>query len=157
MKKEKVMKILTDYDKLKNQIITITEELNKLDSVQYTRIYDIESLDVEYHENEKENYLELVSEEYYTGCNNYDHDYCEFPVRFLWENFKDEVLNKKEKQEKIKKQEKEKEEEKKRIAKEQREKKELLNLIGKIQKQISIDDDFTSALNELLKNKIKKS
>ena len=155
MKKEKVMKILTDYDKLKNEIITITEKLNELDKHTYSKIEDIESLDVEYHQKTK--YVELVSEEYYTGCGGYDHDYCEFPLRYLWEDFESEILEEKEKRERSEKEKKEKEEEKKTLAIQEKDKKDLINLVGKLKNnQISLDDDFTSALNELFNKNLKQ-
>ena len=52
-----------------------------------------------------EDFVCLQSEEYHTGCGDYERDYSEFPLRYLWidnQIIKAEALEAKEKREKVK-------------------------------------------------------
>ena len=99
------------YLKLKNifnsKCVEIIQLLSELDSSHYEtwNKHIIEIFDVEYHNIASEEYIYVQSEEYHTGCNEYERHYSEFPLRYLWTNketIKIEVLSNKKKREKVK-------------------------------------------------------
>lgn len=146
MKKEKVLQAISDYENLKEEILKTAKRLHEFDSKKYSSIDDVEDFEIE--ELKGEDHICAKSEEYHVGCGDYEYDYTEFPIRYLWEDFEDEVLGEKEVRRRLEKEKAEKEAEEKRIAKEERETKQLKDMLEKISKNEKIKNAVIKKLKE---------